>query len=156
MGQTQTGASAGRGRAIQGGSRAMTRAAAAGCLWFVLIFLAGFVLGVARTVLLAPALGELPAVAIELPVILALAWLACRRIVDRLDIPRRVLPRAVLGSTAFLLLMVGEAAISLLLAGRDLAGHLRLYGEPAALLGLAGQVAFALLPLLDLRTRARR
>jgi hypothetical protein len=53
-----------------------------------------------------------------------------------------------MGATAFALLMLGEAAISILLGGRSLAGHVALYAHAPHLLGLAGQVVFALLPLI--------
>jgi hypothetical protein len=55
-----------------------------------------------------------------------------------------------MGTTAFVLLMAGELSISLLLAGRSAAEHLQLYWEASHMLGLAGQVAFALFPVLQI------
>ena len=65
----------------------MRRAASAGCLYFVVGFLVGLVLGVFRVLLLAPRLGTTGAVLIELPVILPIAWFACRSLTTSLDVP---------------------------------------------------------------------
>jgi hypothetical protein len=54
-----------------------------------------------------------------------------------------------MGAVGFVLLMAGELSISLLLAGRSAAEHLQLYWEASHMLGLAGQVAFALFPVLQ-------
>jgi hypothetical protein len=99
-------------------------------------------------------LGETFAVALELPVILVLAWLACRWIVRRLAVPDSRMPRLSMGATAFFLLFLGELAISITLADRSIAQHLAFYREPPHLLGLAGQILFAAFPILQVR-RAR-
>jgi hypothetical protein len=56
------------------------------------------------------------------------------------------------GVVAFALLMAGEVAISLLLAGRSLTEQVQLYQEASHILGLAGQIAFALFPVLQIWT----
>lgn len=56
----------------------MMRAALAGLAYFTLVFAAGFGLGTLRVLALAPILGEGGAVLLELPIILAIAWMACR------------------------------------------------------------------------------
>ena len=124
----------------------------AGLAYFGCVFAAGFALGVVRSVFAVPHLGETLAVALELPVILAVAWTACRWLVRRFEVPARLSPRAVMGATAFILLMAGELSISLLLAGRGLVEHLQLYREASHMLGLAGQIAFALFPVLQVWT----
>jgi hypothetical protein len=123
-----------------------------GLAYFGCVFAAGFALGVVRTVLVVPLLGDTVAVALELPIILAVAWIACRWLVRRFEVPARVSPRAVMGAFAFALLMAGEVAISLLLAGRSLTEHVQLYQEASHILGLAGQIAFALFPVLQIWT----
>lgn len=127
----------------------MKRAFAAGAVYFMAVFAVGFCLGVVRTLVLLPLVGEVLAIAMELPIILALAWLICVRILRRARLS--FTEAGVMGATAFALLMLGEAAISILLGGRSLAGHLALYAEAAHLLGLAGQVAFALFPIIETR-----
>lgn len=129
----------------------MRQAIAAGGAYFGVVFAVGFVLGAGRTFILAPTLGELAAVAVELPVILAVSWLACRRLARMFGVPPRLPPRLVMGATAFMLLMAGEAGVSIGFAGRDLAQHLSLYRQAPHLLGLAGQLAFALMPAAQAR-----
>ena len=120
-----------------------------GTVYVAAVFAAGFVLGVLRTLVLVPLLGELGAVLVELPVILTIAWLVCTRILRRW----RLLPRAAaaMGAIAFLLLMGAEASLSTLLAGRSLAEHLALYSQFPHQVGLAGQLAFALFPWIQAR-----
>jgi hypothetical protein len=134
--------------------RGAARVAAVGAGYFAAVFAAGFVLGVARTLVLEPWLGRLLAVAIELPLMLAWAWWVCSRLLQRR--PPATLPTAAaVGTVAFALLMLAEAALSTLLAGRSPAEHLALYREPAHALGLLGQLAFAAWPLLWAWRRAR-
>jgi hypothetical protein len=119
---------------------------ALGLGYFAAVFAAGFALGVVRTLALEPALGALPAVALELPLMLAWAWWVCGRLLQRH--PAVTLGGALaMGGLAFACLMAAEAALSLALAGRSLGAHLALYREPAHALGLAGQLLFAAWPL---------
>jgi hypothetical protein len=67
-------------------------------------------------------------------------------------VPSRFVPRAVMGAVAFALLMAGELSISLLLADRTPTEHLQLYLEASHMLGLAGQILFALFPMLQVWT----
>jgi hypothetical protein len=53
-----------------------------------------------------------------------------------------------MGGVALVLLLGAELGLSVLAFGRTIAEHLASYGSPAGALGLAGQVAFALFPLL--------
>jgi hypothetical protein len=64
--------------------------------------------------------------------------------------------RLVMGMVAFGLLMIGEVSLSILLGGRSLAEHLALYRQIPHRLGLAGQVAFALFPVLQSWLTGRR
>lgn len=132
----------------------MKRILFTGIAYVAAVFAAGFVLGVLRTLILMPLLGELTAVLMELPVILSIAWLVCTRILGRWPL----LPPAALGmgAIAFLLLMGAEAGLSTLLAGRSLAEHLALYAQLPHLVGLAGQLAFAFFPWIQARRSHRR
>ena len=58
---------------------------------FALVFGAGFLVGVVRVGWLAPEIGERPAELLELPLMLAVAWLAARWSVRRLGVPRATL-----------------------------------------------------------------
>ena len=126
-------------------------AVAAGIAYFGAVFALGFALGIARTLLLQPLAGETLAVALELPVMLGFAWVVCARLVRRFRVEPAAAARLVMGAGAFALLMAGELAISILLAGRSVGGHFALYRDAPHLLGLAGQLAFALFPLLQAR-----
>jgi len=125
-----------------------------GTAYVAAVFAAGFVLGVLRTLVLAPRLGELAAVLTELPLILTIAWLVCTRILRHWPLSA---PAAVgMGAIAFLLLMGAEAALSMLLAGRTLAEHLALYTQWAHRAGLVGQLMFALFPAIQTRRSQMR
>jgi hypothetical protein len=119
--------------------------------YFLIVFVAGFVLGTLRTLIIAPHTGELAAVAIELPVILAVSWWACGVVVHRLKPAREILSRLVMGIIALALLLLAEGALSITLGSLTLSQHLALYTTTPVLLGLIGQLAFALFPLLRVR-----
>jgi hypothetical protein len=127
----------------------MTGALKAGFVYFAIAFAAGFLLGTIRTLVVAPALGEMIGVVIELPLMLATSWLACRWVLDRFAVPDRLSTRGLMGLSAFLWLMLAEALLSVTLLNRSLVDHFALYGSLPVLLGLAGQIAFAGFPLLQ-------
>lgn len=110
------------------------------------VLAAGFVLGTIRTLWLAPRVGELAAVALELPLVLALSWVAAAAVLRRWPLPG-VPARLALGAAAFALLMTGEAVLALAF-GRSLGAWLAAMATAPGALGLAGQVAFALIPAL--------
>lgn len=114
--------------------------------YFGLVFGAAFALGALRTLVLAPWAGPLPAVLIELPVVLAVSWSAAGRVLRRWPVAAGGMPALLaMGFVAFALLMLAEAALAPAF-GRSLsawAGSLR---TPEGMVGLAGQIAFALLP----------
>jgi hypothetical protein len=119
--------------------------------YFGAVFVAGFVLGVVRTLWLAPAVGPLAAVALELPLMLGFSAFIAGRLLRRWPLSRG--SAVVAGSIALLLLLAAEAGVSLL-AGRDLAAHWALYRAAEAQLGLAGQLVFGLLPALRANQKA--
>jgi len=129
----------------------MTAALRAGVTYFAIVFASGFVLGALRVLVIAPRLGEVGAVAAELPVMLALSWFVCRWLVRREAVAAAFGPRAAMGLVALALLLAAEAGVSILGFGRTLAGHLASYRAVGAQLGLAAQVAFAAFPLLQAR-----
>ncbi len=130
-------------------------AVAAALAYFAIVFAAGFVLGTIRTLVLAPRLGDLAAVAVEIPFMLLLAWLACRRLVRRFAVPPRAADRLIMGGLAFVLLLAAELLLSLAF-GRGPAEFFARLAEPAGSLGLLAQVVFGLLPLVVARAGAVR
>ena len=129
----------------------MASAFKAGTLYFVIVFIVGFVLGTLRVLVVIPTIGELAAVALELPVILMVSWFACRKLVMRFSVPPKVGLRVAMGAFAFGFLMLAEFALSILLFGRSGSAYFATLQTPPGLLGLAGQMAFALLPTIQLK-----
>src|SRR5688572_25414741 len=126
----------------------MKRAFAAGALYFLLIFLLGMVLGAIRILLLEPRIGPVPSVLLELPLMLAASWFVCGWLIRYLIVPAAASSRLAMGATAFVLLMAAELGLSLFAVGGTVAGHFAAYRSGAPLIGLLGQIAFALFPLL--------
>lgn len=111
-----------------------------------MIFALAFALGVARALVIAPRLGETRAVLIEVPVLVVVSWAIARRM---RGLPTfSVAQRSVMGATAFALTMACEAALAQALRGQTLAAWSQSLATPLGLLGLAGQVAFAAMPIL--------
>jgi hypothetical protein len=127
--------------------RAPGSAIVAGLAYFAIVFAAGFVLGAVRTLLLVPRIGAVPAVLVELPFMLAIAYAACRWLVSRLSVSPALGPRLTMGVVAFVLLMGAELTLSVLFFSGSVAGFIAGLVAPAGTLGLAGQVAFAAIPL---------
>jgi hypothetical protein len=119
----------------------------AGAAYWVIVFTAGSALGSLRVLLVEPAIGRLPAVLIELPVILGTSWLAARWLVQRFAIAAARHALA-MGGIAFALLMASEAALTIALAGNSPGRWIADMATPAGFLGLSGQVAFGLFPWL--------
>lgn len=126
------------------------RLVGAGLVYFAVIFALGFVLGTVRTIVLEPAVGDLRAVLLELPVMLAASWIACGVIARRLTPRPAWSQRAIMGATAFICLMAAEIALALWLFDSTPARLLVGWATPAGIAGLGGQVAFAVFPVLHL------
>ena len=131
----------------------MPSAIRAGILYFAIVFAAGFLLGALRVTVLVPLIGELPAVALELPIILFISWTACLRLVAQFSVPAMASHRAAMGALAFGLLMLAELGLSVLVFDRSGAEYLAHLLTAPGLLGLAGQIVFAFMPLELLRER---
>lgn len=101
----------------------MAAAIRGGILYFALVFVIGFGFGVVRQMLVIPRIGELAAVLLEVPLLLALAWPICRRVVRRCAVPPALPGRAVMGLVAFGLLMLAELLLAVTLAGQSPAQH---------------------------------
>lgn len=126
----------------------MTSAFRAALLYFTVTFAIAFALGTLRTVFVAPALGEVPAVAMELPMMLAVSWWACGVALKRSPVGPSIRSRAAMGAIALILLLLAEAALNVALGGLTLSQHLARYLTAPVLLGLTGQMAYGMFPLL--------
>lgn len=124
-------------------------AARAGAVYFAVVFSIAFVLGVIRTLVLTPRLGAMMATAIEVPIVLIVSWFACRACLRRFPVPPAATDRAWMGLVAFALLICAELLLSILLTDRSVAEFFAAFSQPAQKLGLAGQIAFALMPVVQ-------
>ena len=119
----------------------------AGIAYVLTVFAVGFALGAIRVTFIAPATGPLAAVLLELPLMLTASWFAARWLTDAMHVPETLAARVMMGSIAFVLLMIIETLFGLAF-GRSFASQLSDLQQPAGLAGLAGQMVFALMPVL--------
>lgn len=122
----------------------------AALVYFATVFSAAFAIGVLRTLVIAPAIGEMAAVLIEVPIVLALSWWVCAWVLRRIPVPTG-LGRIGMGVVAFALLMVAELLLSILIGHRTVAEHLALFYAAPMIVGLFGQIGFAVVPWLQRR-----
>jgi hypothetical protein len=127
----------------------MTAALKAGVAYFAVVYAIGFLLGTVRVLLLAPLVGETMAVLFEAPIMLLISWIAARWSSGTFSVPAKLTPRLVMGGFAFVLLILGELAVSTLVFDRSWEGTAAAYRSPAGLLGLLAQLIFALLPAVQ-------
>ncbi len=107
-----------------------------------------FVLGTLRTLVLTPWLGPVPAVLLELPLVLMVAWCTAARVLRRWPVAFGGVPALLaMGAVAFALLMMAEAALATLAFGQTLEDWIATLTTPEGRTGLAGQIAFALIPI---------
>lgn len=109
------------------------------------VFAFAFAVGTLRVTLIAPALGPLPAVALEIPLVLAVSWVVAGRTLARW--PLLAMQRLGMTLLAFAVLM-GLELITALAFGQLPGQFLAAMTTPAGALGLTGQISFALIPLL--------
>lgn len=131
----------------------MATAITAGVIYVLIVFLIGFIFGAVRVLLLAPYLGGTVAVSLEAPVMLIASWLVSRRCVDRLGVPREVLPRSLMGAVAFVMLMAAEFGLAALVFGRFMTEFFAAYASVPGAIGLAAQIAFATFPAMQVGRR---
>jgi len=134
----------------------MTTALKAGATYFAIVYLVGFVLGTVRVLLLAPRIGEVAAVLLETPIMLAASWIVSGWCTARFGVPPEVRPRLAMGGAAFALLILGEAGVSMLAFGRSWEGIVAAILSPSGLIGPSAQAIFALLPLFQALLQRKR
>jgi hypothetical protein len=123
----------------------MSRELHGAALYVLAAFGLGFLLGPLREFVLAPRIGRLAALLVELPVMLGFcAWIA-PRILRRCRIPPG-LPRLRAGFAALSLLLALEFLTGIALRGWDLRGWLADFATPGGLVTLLAYLVFALIP----------
>lgn len=112
------------------------------------MFAIGFAMGAVRLLFLTPLFDELLAVVIELPIMLGLSWVVCGRAILRWSVVAQTSIRGAMSVAAFVTLMLLDGALGLLLFVDSPAELVGRWLTPAGAIGFAGQIAFALFPLL--------
>lgn len=119
-----------------------------GFLYFLVAFIAGFILGVFRSILVEPRLGTTAALLLEVPLILAICWAAAGFILTHgSSVTPSLQERGIVGATAFLLLVSAEFLLGLFFSYSP-AEIFDQFSSGNGLIGLTAQVAFGLFPLL--------
>lgn len=131
-----------------------SRLANAGFVYCTAVFAAAFVLSVVRIAWVAPLAGELIAVLLEAPILLAIAWSVCGWVAERFDVSRRFVDRLMMGGMALMMVVCAEAMGAFLVSGHSLGVFSHRSGRSAVLLGLLAQLAFAVFPMLERRPTA--
>ena len=104
-----------------------------------------YVLPAWRVTIVAPKTGAFRAVALEIPLVLASAWITAGLVLRRWPLSQG--SRAAMGAIAFALLMLLELATALAFGQTTQQFLTGLTTAPGAL-GLAGQIGFGLIPAL--------
>ena len=126
----------------------MKSALLAGAAYFAILLGAGTAAGLLRVLLVSPHLGTLGGVLVELPVMLALAWVVCGWLVDHLQVGGSLAYRVTMGGSTFALLIAAETGFSLLVGSRPIETILNAGDTWAPALGFAAQAAACAFPLV--------
>ena len=105
---------------------------------------------------MAPVLGKTDAVLIELPIVLTISWLSAAFLTRRYSIPRNLPQRLAMGGIAFVVTMFAEVGFSLFVFAQPLNEYLESFRNFAGVLGLSGQIGFALIPAIQLAYKRGR
>jgi hypothetical protein len=126
----------------------MARVLRAGLLYFALTFGAGFVLGPIRILWLEPRLGVRTAELLEMPVMVAVIFVAARWVTGRLAVPPSAGPRLGTGMLAAVLLLTVEFGLVLRLRGLTLEDYFASRDPVSGGAYYASVVLLAIMPLL--------
>jgi hypothetical protein len=129
----------------------MANAVKAGATYFAIVFGFAFLIGTVRVLVVAPRLGDAPAVMLEAPAVLLFSWFVCswcRTLYRLAHDPRTGL---LMGAFAFGLLMAGELGVSFFLFKRSIAAYFATYATASGMIGFLGQLAFAAIPVIQAR-----
>lgn len=116
----------------------------AGLVYALAVFAVGFLFGTVRVLLVEPMLGATTAVAVEVPLMLGVSWLAAKAVLGRLPVERSPSPRLVMATVALLVLMLLETVLGLAF-GSSLQAQGEAYLTLRGLFTAVGQVGFALI-----------
>ncbi|MDH3492495.1 MAG: hypothetical protein OEM82_03015 [Acidobacteriota bacterium] len=127
----------------------------AGSVYFLLVFAAGFALGVLRVLLLVPRLGEGTAELPEMPVMLVVVFFGARRAVKWFEIMGLGVALGC-GLIALGLLVTAELTLVLAIQGTTFAEYIASRDAVSFTAYLISLGLFAVMPLIIVRYRIRR
>ena len=116
--------------------------------YFVIVIAAGFGLGAIRTLGIAPVIGDTAAVLLELPVILAISWMAAGWAIERQQGNWDLAAGMRMGVLAFVLLQLAEAALATVVFGSRPGAYFAHWLTPDGAIGLAGQLLYGVFPAI--------
>jgi hypothetical protein len=119
----------------------------AGALYFVLVFGAGFVLGIPRVLWIAPRLGARAAELMESPVMLVVIIFAARWVVRRFSLPPTIASRLGTGVIALGFLLAAEFTVVLKIRHLTLTQYIQERDPVAGFAYVLMLLLFALMPL---------
>lgn len=134
----------------------MGTALKAGIAYFALVFGAGFVLGTMRVLVLVPVLGSRAAELLEMPVMLAVVFLAARWLTRRFAVPPQAGPRLFMGAVALALSLAVDFTVVLKLRGMTLQQYFDTFDPVAGGAFYGALLVMALMPWLLARSAASR
>ena len=129
----------------------MIKACTMGLLYYAAVFAIAFALGIARALVINQYAGASAAVLLEVPVVIVLSWLIAHHLLKRNSFS--LSQSVAMGVTAFVLTMASEVVLARLLRGQSATEWMSNIVTPIGLVGLAGQIAFALMPMLVVERR---
>ena len=131
-------------------SQLKTRAAIkAGFIYFLGIFVLGFLLGTIRTLVLIPRIGNLAGVILEIPVMLTASWFFCSWIMARFRLTRETKYLFLFGGSAFLWLMIAEFCVSVYIFSQPWSEYLANFRTMPGSIGFLAQIIFSCIPLIQ-------
>jgi len=136
------------GQPSQNRMAGVARVAKAGFVYFLLVFVAGVVLGVFRELWAKNMVGARAAETAEVPIMVGIAALAALWVVRRFDLRRSLPQRLGVGSIALLLLILAELLIVSAVRGQSLEQYVETRDAVAFPAYLVGLLCFALMPAL--------
>jgi hypothetical protein len=122
------------------------RIAKASLLYYALVFVAGFVLGTLRVLVVVPFLGVRWAELIEQPIMLLVSFYAARLTVRRFG-PFAAIWRLIVGLVALVLMVATELGLTVFVQGQDLAQYVAGRDPASGVAYILSLAAFGLMPL---------
>jgi hypothetical protein len=117
-------------------------------IYFLMVYLAGSVLGTIREFWITPAVGLTNALLIEIPVMAVVSYAAARFVLDRTVEAKTASDRLFIGCAAFILLLIAEDVMARILRGISIFTLWADFEPLAAIANIVGLGLFMLMPLI--------